>query len=189
MCATDQAFQPPHCPNPSCEYHQKSTGWRFKRDGFHSRLCDGRRVQRYLCSHCGRSFSDQTFSSTYWLKRSDLLVPLLRTSLACAGLRQIARIHDVSPSTVALQLGRAGRHCLAYHEQRRPRTPPTEPLVIDGFETFEFSQYWVTHLNTVVGTESHYIYATTVSELRRKGRMTRRQRERRKELEARYGRP
>ncbi|MCP5055539.1 MAG: hypothetical protein GY937_02315 [bacterium] len=101
----------------------------------------------------------------------------------------MARIHDVSPSTVALQLGRAGRHCLAYHELRRPRTPPVEPLVLDGFETFEFSQYWVTHLNTVVGAESHYVYATTVSELRRKGRMTRRQKERRKELEARYGRP
>jgi len=189
MSVPEQVFQPPHCPNPSCEYHQNPAGWPYKRDGFHLRHCDGRRIQRYLCSHCGRSFSTQTFSATYWLKRPDLLLPLLKTSLACAGLRQMARLYGISPSTVALQLGRAGRHCLAYHEKRRPLTPPAEPLVLDGFETFEFSQYWVTHLNTVVGAESHYVYATTVSELRRKGRMTRRQKERRKELEARYGRP
>ncbi|MCP5060100.1 MAG: hypothetical protein GY937_25640 [bacterium] len=123
------------------------------------------------------------------MKRPDLLLPLLKASLACAGLRQMARIHGVSPSTVALQVGHAGRHCLAYHEQRRPRTPPTEPLVVDGFETFEFSQYWVTHLNTVIGAESHYVYTTTVSELRRKGRTTRCQKERLKQLEARFGRP
>jgi len=189
MSSPKQAFQPPHCPNPSCEYHRNPTGWAYKRDGFHFRRFDGRRIQRYLCSHCGRSFSTQTFSTTYWLKRPDLLLPLLKTSLACAGLRQMARIYGVSPSTVALQLSRSGRHCLAYHEHRRPRTAPKEALVLDGFETFEFSQYWVTHLNTVVGAESHYVYATTVSELRRKGRMTRRQKERRKELEARYGRP
>jgi hypothetical protein len=101
----------------------------------------------------------------------------------------MARIHAASPSTVALHLARAGRHCLAYHEQRRPQAPPAEPLVVDGFETFEFSQYWITHLNTVVGAESHYVYATTVSELRRKGRMTRRQKVRRGKLEALYGRP
>ncbi len=189
MSASGQAFHPPHCPNPCCRYHLDSTGWRYKRDGFHLRRFDARRIQRYRCSHCRRSFSTQTFSTTYWLKRPDLLSPVLQTSLVCAGLRQMARLFRVSPSTVALHLGRAGRHCLAFHEERRPCTAPTEPLVVDGFETFELSQYWVTHLNTVVGAESHFVYATTVSELRRKGHMTPSQKARRKELEARYGRP
>jgi hypothetical protein len=61
--------------------------------------------------------------------------------------------------------------------------------VIDGFESFEYSQYWVLHLNTAVGARSHFLYAFTDSELRRKGRMTAHQRKRRAELEARYGRP
>ncbi len=189
MSSSPQAFQPPHCPNPQCRYHSDPGGWRYKRDGFHHRQCDGRRIQRYRCSRCRRSFSTQTFSTTYWLKRPDLLGLLLQTSLACSGLRQMARLYGVSPSTVALHLARAGRHCLLYHERRRPRAAPTEPLVLDGFETFEFSQYWVTHLNTLVGAESHFVYATTVSELRRKGRMTPEQKARRQELEAHYGRP
>jgi len=189
MSANDQGVVPPHCPNPTCEKHLDSTGWRFKRDGFHSRRCDGRRIQRYRCSHCGRSFSTQTFSTSYWLKRPDLLSALLQGSLVCAGHRQTARLFGISPSTVALHHGRAGRHCMVFHEEQRPRAAPGEPLVVDGFETFELSQYWVTHLNTVVGAESHYVYATTVSELRRKGRMRPEQKLRRQELESRYGRP
>jgi transposase-like protein len=189
MCESLQGFVPPFCPNPHCRYHRDSAGWRFKRDGTHFRRCDQRRVQRYRCSRCRRSFSTQTFSTTYWLKRPDLLAPLLRLSLACAGFRQLARALCVAPSTVALQLGRAGRHATLFHERHRPRTNPQEPLVLDGFETFEKGQYWPTHLNTVVGAESWFVYATTVSELRRKGRMRPDQRKRRAELETRYGRP
>jgi hypothetical protein len=61
--------------------------------------------------------------------------------------------------------------------------------VVDGFETFEYSQYTPVHFNTAVGASSHYVYGFTDSELRRKGRMTARQRLRREELETRYGRP
>jgi hypothetical protein len=109
--------------------------------------------------------------------------------LACSAYRQIAREFGTSPTTVAHQVARLGRHCLLFQELHRPRTPVHEPLVIDGFESFEYSQYWVLHLNTAVGAHSHFLYAFTDSELRRKGRMSARQRKRRAELEARYGRP
>jgi transposase-like protein len=182
-------FQPPHCPNPHCNFHCDPRGWRFKRDGHHLRRFDGRRIRRYRCSHCHRSFCTQTFSPTYWLKRPDLLDPILQGSLSCSGLRQAARALRASPATVQLQIERLGRHMLLFHERHRPSVPPEEPLVIDGFETFAFSQYWIVHLNTVVGAASHFEYGATISELRRKGRMTQRQRRRRAELEAHYGRP
>ncbi len=182
-------FIPPFCPRPKCKFHLDPAGWRFKKDGYHYRQCDRRYEQRYRCSHCQRSFCTQTFSTTYWLKRPDVLEPIQRSLLSCSGYRQIARALDISPSTVALQAARAGRHALLFDEVMRPRTAVTEPLVVDGFESFEFSQYWPTHLNTVVGAESHFIYATTASELRRKGRMTEKQSRRREELEAELGRP
>jgi len=183
------SFRPPFCPRPSCPFHADPRGWRFKKDGWHVRRFDQRRIQRYRCHHCRRSFSTQTFSTTYWLKRPDLLLPVLHGLLSCSAYRQIARAQTVSPTTVEAQAARLGRHALLFHEARRPQEPPREPIVLDGFETFELSQYWVTHLNTVVGAESHFVYATTVAELRRKGRMTARQKRRRAELEARYGRP
>jgi hypothetical protein len=182
-------FIPPHCPNPRCDFHMDSRGWRFKKDGTHLRRFDRRRIQRYRCHHCRRSFSSQTFSTTYWLKRPDLIEFVLHGLLSCSCYRQMGRAQRVSPSTIELQAARLGRHMLLFHERHRPRTAPVEALVLDGFETFEFSQYWITHLNTVVGAVSHFTYATTVAELRRKGRITPRQKRRRALLEARYGRP
>jgi len=182
-------FIPPFCPNPRCSFHLDSQGWRFKKDGTHLRRFDHRRIQRYRCHHCRRSFSSQTFSTTYWLKRPDLLEEVLHGLLACSCYRQMGRARRVSPATIELQAARLGRHMLLFHELHRPRGVPREAIVLDGFETFEFSQYWITHLNTVLGAESHFTYATTLAELRRKGRMTSRQKRRRAQLEARYGRP
>jgi hypothetical protein len=145
-------------------------------------------VQRYLCHHCGRSFSSQTFSTTYRLQRADLLETLFERLVACSGLRQIARGLRTSPATVQRQTERLGRHCLLFHEQRRPRTAPTEPLVLDGFRTFEHSQYWPFDLNLLVGT-SHYVYGFNDAELRRSGTMRPAQRRKRALLEARHGRP
>ena len=62
-------------------------------------------------------------------------------------------------------------------------------MVIDGFETFEFSQYYPCHFNVAVGANSHFFYAFTDAELRRKGRMTEKQKARRAFLEATLGRP
>jgi hypothetical protein len=123
------------------------------------------------------------------LKRPDLLRPILEGLLACSGFRQIARAQSTSPATVELQAARLGRHMLLFHEQLRPKRVPDEPIVFDGFESFAFSQYWPSHLNTVVGASSHFVYATTFAELRRKGTMTQRQKIRRTELETRFGRP
>jgi len=189
MDLPDRDFEPPFCPNPDCDFHTKSQGWRFKKDGTHARKCDQRSVQRYRCGHCRRSFSTQTYATDYWLKRPDVLHPVLLGLLSCSGFRQIARAQGISPSTVALHSGRLGRHMQLFHETWRPKHAPREPLVVDGFETFEFSQYWPTHLNTVVGAESHFIYATTLAELRRKGRMTKEQKIRRAQLEALHGKP
>jgi hypothetical protein len=87
------------------------------------------------------------------------------------------------------QADRLGRHCLLFHERLRPRRPPSEPLALDGFESFEFSQYTPVHFHTAIGASAHFIYGFTDSELRRKGRMTERQKIRRAELEAQLGRP
>jgi hypothetical protein len=68
-------------------------------------------------------------------------------------------------------------------------TPLPEPVVFDGFETFEFSQFFPCHYNLAVGQESWFLYHFTDSPLRRKGTMTPAQKKRRAELEASLGRP
>jgi hypothetical protein len=140
-----------------------------------------------LCQRCGRNFSAQTFSPSYWLKRPDLLKPLFWRVLACSGFRQIARELGVHHRTVQRQVERLGRHCLLLHEDLRPTAAPQEPLVLDGFRTLESGHYWPFDLNLLVG-ESHFVYGFNDAELRRSGTHTPKQLDRRHVLESRYGR-
>jgi hypothetical protein len=78
---------------------------------------------------------------------------------------------------------------MLFHEQLRPRGPLTEPLTLDGFQSFEWSQYHPTLFHNLVGKHSHFFHGFTDSELRRSGSMTPRQKDKRARLEREYGRP
>jgi len=165
-------------------------GWRYVGWGSYVRRCPRvRAIARYRCTHCGRTFSRQTFRTTYWLRRPELLVTIAERLVSASGLRQIARVLSCSPSTVMRHAARLGRHALLFHEAQRPAGAPAEAVVVDGFESFAFSQNYPLHLNLAVGAASHFVYGFTESELRRKGRMTPEQRRRRAREEASVGRP
>lgn len=181
---------PPFCPNPACRFHRSDRHlWRFERVGTYERRSPPFVVQRWRCVTCRRSFGEQTFRTSYWLRRPDLLRPVFHRLLGCSGFRQIAREFGVSPQTIARMSERLGRHCMLFHESRRPRGPITEPLSLDSFESFEYSQYYPTSFHLAAGRHSHFLYGFTESEIRRKGRMTDAQRRRRQHLESRLGRP
>ena len=188
MASTPESFVPPHCPRTDCAHHRCARGWRWTRHGCYVRQASPRRIPRFRCGHCGHTFSSQTFSVSYWCRRPDLLLPVAHGLLACSGYRQIARDKGCKPPVVMRLAARIGRHALLLLWQLRPRRPIEEPLVVDGFESFAWSQHHPLYLNLVVGV-SHYCYACTFSLLRRKGRMTERQRRHRARLEARDGRP
>jgi hypothetical protein len=189
MSSPAAPFVPPFCPRSACRFHRSPDGWRWIRHGAFTRRAAPHRIPRFRCAHCGHTFSSQTFATDYWLKRPDVLAAAAHRLLACSGYRQIAREARCAPTTVMRHSARLGRHALLYLWAHRPRGSLREPLVGDGFESFAHSQYSPCHLNLVVGAASHYGYAFTHSELRRKGRMTTGQKGRRAALEQRHGRP
>ena len=188
MEPTPRPFVPPFCPRSSCRYHACPDGWRYARHGHYARQCAPHLIRRFRCGHCRVTFSSQTFATSYYLKRPELQEPLFFRLLACSGHRQIAREARCAPTTAMRQSARLGRHALLFLARHRPPGPLAEPLVVDGFESFAFSQYQPLHLNVAVGATSHYAYGFTHARLRRKGRMSERQRRRRAQLEARHGR-
>lgn len=189
MTSTSAAFVPPFCPRVDCPFHTCRDGWTWKPHGTYTRRCEPRVIRRFRCGHCRRTFSTQSFSTTYYLKRPELLVATFHRALACSAFRQIAREARCAATTIQRQCDRLGRHALLMLQHRRPRGPVAEPIVLDGFESFAYSQYHPLHLNTAVGAQSHFVYGFTFSELRRKGRMTERQRRHRAMLESTRGRP
>jgi hypothetical protein len=103
--------------------------------------------------------------------------------------RQIAKDLKASPETITRHIARLARHCLLFHNQVMCNTPAAREIVVDGFESFEFSQYFPIHHHVAVEKGSDFFIYFTDSELRRKGRMTKYQKRRRQELEQQFGRP
>ena len=184
------SWAPPFCPNPKCRYHNNSGApWPYKKIGFFRRLSAPHRIQRFTCKTCNRSFSTQTFSTSYWQKLPDLDAQIIMKTTGGMANRQIARDLKVSPETVNRHIARLGRHCLLFHHRMMRNSPPVHELVVDGFESFEFSQYHPIHHHVAVEKDTDFFIYFTDSELRRKGRMTLHQKRRRKVLEAELGRP
>ena len=182
--------RPPFCPNPTCLYHNRlTTGWRYKKTGFYTRQLVPHRIQRFTCLRCNRSFSSQTFSTTYWQKRPDLDHRLFTKATGCMSNRQAARDLKVSPETVNRHLARLGRHCILFHTRMMKQAKPPGQVAFDGFVSSEHSHYFPFHHHVAVEKGSDFFLYFTDSEVRRSGTMTARQKERRAELEKLFGRP
>lgn len=103
--------------------------------------------------------------------------------------RQIARDLEIAHETVARRLARLGRHCLLFHSERCRGMRSAREIVVDGFESFEWSQYYPFHHLVAVEKHSNFFIYFNDIELRRKGSMTRYQRKKRERLEFAHGRP
>ena len=78
MRSGSRPFQPPFCPHRACRFHTNPRVWRYVRWGTYQRRCPRvPTVPRFRCSHCRRTFSRQTFQTTYWLRRTDLQATIL----------------------------------------------------------------------------------------------------------------
>jgi len=177
-----ESFCPPHCPWPACSQHEHTDPLRFGPDraGLYTRKCDGKRVQRYRCRSCGRTFSQQSFACSYYLKRPELLVPIAAGLNAGSAHRQLARSLGCAPSTVTRQSQRLGRHAMLLHAKAMASLPEIpEPIVLDHFETFVCSQWDRLAVATPVGRYSWFVYGLEPAAHRRAGRVSAHQRRKR----------
>jgi transposase-like protein len=170
-------------------HHPQDTPWRYRRHGFFQRQISPHRIQRFLCLNCRRAFSTQTFCTSYWLKRPDLLHQTYTHTVGGMANRQIARTVRAAPATVDRLLGRLGRHCLLWLGQLLARASPFTDIVIDGLASFEYSQYYPFEHPAAVDHGSSYVIYFNDAPRRRSGRMTAAQKRRREQLEAVHGRP
>jgi transposase-like protein len=182
-------FTFPHCPNHQCPFYHPRPDWKIRAYGWYRYRIHPRPLRRFQCLCCRRTFTARTFAATYWLHRWDLFLQVVNLSVAAPGLRQTARALGAAHSTIQRHLARAGRHCLLVHRHLVEGRPVREPIVFDGFESFEYSQFFPCHYHLAVGEKSWFIYHFTDSPLRRKGAMTPEQKQRRIEIENALGRP
>ena len=184
------AWVPDRCPNRNCRFFSRfEKGWSWRHYGYYHRRAEPKRLRRFRCNACGVTFSPQTFSVTYWLRRPDIFEPLLTKVTSGACNSQIAFDLGVAPSTVDRQIYRLGRHCMLFHAKMMEDRPRLSDVAIDSFVTFEHSQYHPFHFHLAVDRTTSFMPYFTDSEVRRSGRTTARQKRRRAGLERIRGRP
>jgi len=176
---------PEFCPNSSCCHHYQETRMRKRwwvYDGFYHCNREGD-VQRYRCTDCGKRFSDTTFSLDYYAKKRVNLYRLRRMICSGSSVRASARQLFCSPSTITRRLVILARQSMAADAALREHIELSESLVADGFQSFWVSQYHPNNFNLLCGSDSQYVYALTTVSLKRSGRMSDHQRQKRDSIE------
>ena len=173
-------FQPAFCPRRGCPEHIRLTpGFRFERHGFYATRRRWR-IPRFRCRVCRGSFSRQSFAFSYYSKRPELLLPIAAGLVGGSAHRQIARTLGCAPSTVTRNAARLGRHAILLLASARQALGRRldESLVLDHFETFEFSQDYPFGVATLVGSRSWYVYDLDPAPHGRSGHVSEAQRRR-----------
>lgn len=175
-------FRPPFCPNPHCRYHTlapREAQWFYRRGSYHTAAFG--EVARFSCRLCGKTFSRQSFHLDYYVKRPLDYRRIKDRLTAGSGLRAIGRSLSISHHSIANRIGRLARQGLAVNATllADPDFHPTEDLVADGFESFVADQWHPNNIHLLVGSESQCLYRFDYAHLRRKGRMSERQRRQR----------
>jgi len=155
-----QDFQPRFCPWPRCAQHRRSSpGYRFFRHGYYA-TSRRPRVPRFRCRSCRRVFSRQSFATSYYLKRPELLAPVAAGLVAGSAHRQLARSLGCAPSTVTRLSARLGRHALLLQTLALGELAGRlhEGIAADHFETFEFTQDTPFGVLTLVGRASWFVF-------------------------------
>jgi len=163
-------FLPPFCPWPECAQH-RSRGRGFHRNGSYRTKSSPARIPRFRCLDCERTCSRQTFSTTYYLKRPELLVRVASGLAACSCHRQMARSFYCAKTTVTRLADRLGRHAILFQARCSAHLPaPAEAIVHDHWEVFIARQDHALGIGTAVGASSWFVYDVDPAPHRGSGR-------------------
>ena len=130
-------FLPPRCPYRHCEFHLAPLGSWFTRRGSYRALCRAHPVPRFRCKACRRTFSRQTFRMDFQDHRPDLNPKLFALLASGVGLRQSARLLDLSLRCLELKFRKLSRHLRRSNLNLQAPLPEGSSLQFDEFESFE----------------------------------------------------
>jgi len=140
-------------------------------------------VPRFQCKLCKKGFSSRTFDIDYWTHRPVSYRWIQNLLVGGSGIRQACRTLGVSTRLLANRHLRLTRQAIALHSQALEDFRLNESLVFDGFESFAYSQYHPNNLHLLVTSASQFVLGLHGAPLRRKGKMTEKQKLRRAEIE------
>ena len=89
-----------HCERRRAEQGSDPTLKAFARKGFYSRKSDGKRVTRFICLLCRKTYSTASLSPCYWQKKRRVNVAVVRLLVSGVSQRRVARLLVLNRKTV-----------------------------------------------------------------------------------------
>lgn len=174
--------EPPRCPFRDCPNHKHPTARFFRRHGTYRAECHDEPVRRFRCKACERTFSEQTFRSSYRDKRPDLNWLTLILLSCGVGFRFGSRRVGLSRRCYvekARKIARNIAHLDTNLQVRARRShlvnggPGHVTLQMDELHTFEgCSDSRPVIASSIVERESRFAIASEVGSILPSGKMT-----------------
>ena len=154
------------CPYCRANKHCQKNGYFVRKNGGSKR-----RVRRYFCTYCRKSFSRRTTSPFRGERKSRVNTMLRR--LLCAGVsqRECARVLRINKNTVARKIMRFGREAREKHVQQLRERHGFSEIVFDEMETFEHTKCKPLAIAVAVDKKTRFIYAARVAKMPAKGHL------------------
>ena len=168
---------PTYCPNPRCRHHGRPRGSWYHHFGSYETAAHGT-VQRYQCTHCGKTFGDQTESLHYYAKRRLPLRAIWITLAGGASVREVSHRYRTTPMAVQSAVLRLGRQAMAGQAWLLHHLEPRRYVCFDGLRSFVTAQDYPCDITTVVDRPGETILTMVNTVMLRGGTMTPRQRTR-----------
>ena len=127
-----------------------------------------KKVQRYKCKGCGRTFSDQTTALTHRELKPYVTQSLMRLLVSGISQRRCAAILDIHRTTVARKLMRLGGRADMLMRSETPRDEKVT-VVFDEMETFEHTKCKPVSIPIAVEQRSRRIIAIDAVSMPAKG--------------------
>ena len=141
------------------------------RRGWYRRKHDGRRIQRFSCKRCGKTFSSLTGSPTWRQHKPSINQQLI--FLLCSGIsqRRAARHLQVDQKTIARRLAFLGEHARIANSHHLSRRGPVFDARFDDMESAIHTKLKPVSIPMVVEEKTREIIAVRVCTMPAKGHL------------------
>jgi len=159
------------CINRHCPKYSDTSGRRhwITHFGFYRRRNDCKLVQRFRCTNCGRTFSNQTFNPTFRQHKPRINKMVRQTLCSKMSLRRTAKVLQLNRKTVVRKFRFLAEVARIRHQLRLSKLEGIDLIQIDEMETFEHSKCKPLSLALAVVPGTRIILGARASEMPAKG--------------------
>jgi transposase-like protein len=158
------------CINSYCDKYQDSTDRRWiAQHGFYRRRCDSKLIQRFRCTSCGKTFSNQTFNLTFRQHKPRVNQMVRKVLCSKMSFRRAAKVLQLNRKTVVRKFKYLAEVARLNQKRRLAKLDGVDLIQLDEMETFEHSKCKPLSVALAVVPGTRIILGARASEMPAKG--------------------